>query len=260
MKLCGTIQGSGITPLYEGINGVWHTQSWFYGLTPAIIAEKPDYVDYLDSSKDNKWADIKAVKEGLTQIRDLLSHQPAYFTNDGQSEDWFGSYDALTNRKCAMMFTYSAYAGELAAKGSKDTWGMFPAPMLDNTVAISNGGGISKFINKNSKNIDASKALLNFLAQSENLETYYAARTDLVSSAFKDVKSVSATTATKEMLERTTSEPPVMAMRDVNYWDPNIYKYMQGFASGKTSVDDFIKSIDDYRATMFDTAAASDSE
>jgi ABC-type glycerol-3-phosphate transport system substrate-binding protein len=137
---------------------------------------------------------------------------------------------------------------------------MFPAPMLDNTVAISNGGGISKFINKNSKNIDASKALLNFLAQSENLETYYAARTDLVSSAFKDVKSVSATTATKEMLERTTSEPPVMAMRDVNYWDPNIYKYMQGFASGKTSVDDFIKSIDDYRATMFDTAAASDSE
>lgn len=254
MALCDTIQSAGITPLYESCNGVWHTQSWFYALAPSIYAEKPDAIEYLNSSKDNKWADISAAREGLAQIRDLLSHEPKYFTNDGQSEDWFGSYPALQNRECAMMFTYSAYAAELAANGSTDTWGMFPAPMLDNTVGVSNGGGVSKFINKNSQHVDACKALLNFLAEDENLETYYAARTDLVTSAFKDVESVSATTATTEMLERTTATPVVMMLKDILYWDSNMYMYMQGFASGETSVDDYIAGIDEYRATMFDTA------
>ena len=255
IALCDTIQAAGITPLYEGINGVWHTQSWFYALTPAVVAENPNYAAYLNESKDNKFADFQSVTEGLSQIRDLLSHEPAYFTNDGQSEDWFGSYIALQNRDCAMMFTYSAYPAELAANGSTDTWGMFPAPMLDNTVGVANGGGVSKYINKNSKNIDACLALLNFLARDENLEAYYAARTDLVTSAFKDVESVSATTATTEMLERSTGVAPVMMLKDVLYWDSEIYKYMQGFAEGSTSVEDFVNAIDAYRATMFDTVA-----
>lgn len=258
LDLCDTIQADGITPLYESLNGTWHTQAWFYGLTPSILAEKPDAVEYLNSSKDNKWADIQAVSDGLTQIRDLLSHEPKYYTNDGQSEDWFGSYTALQNRECAMMFTYSAYAAELAANGSTDTWGMFPVPLLDNTVGVSNGGGISKYINKNSQNIDACKALLEFLARDENLETYYAARTDLVTSSFKDVESVAATTATTEMLERSTETPVIMLLKDVLYWDPDQYMYMQGFANGSTSVEDYITGMDSYRATMFDTAEASE--
>lgn len=258
LALCDTIQADGITPLYEGINGNWHTQSWFYGLTPSILAEKPDAVEYLNSSKDNKWGDIQAVTDGLTQIRDLLGHDPKYYTNDGQSEDWFGSYTALQNRECAMMFTYSAYAAELAANGSTDTWGMFPVPLLDNTVGVSNGGGYSKYINKNTENMDACKALLEFLARDENLETYYAARTDLVTSAFKDVESVAATTATTEMIERSTETPVIMLMKDVLYWDPDQYMYMQGFADGSASVDDYVNGMDAYRATMFDTAEASE--
>lgn len=255
LALCDTIQADGLMPLYEGINGVWHTQSWFYGLTPVIQSEMPDFVSYLNESKDNKWTDITAAHDGLEQIAGLLGHEPAYFTNDGQSEDWFGSYVALQNRECAMMFTYSAYAAELAANGSTDVWGMFPVPLLDNTVAIANGGGVSKYINKNSKNIEACKALLNFLAQDENLETYYAARTDLVTAAFKDVESVSATTATEDILSRSTGTAPVMMLKDVLYWDPNQYQYMQGFATGETTAQDYLEAMDAYRATMFDTVA-----
>ena len=254
LTLCDAVQAAGITPFYEGINGVWHTQSWFYALTPVIAAEMPDYAEYLNTSKDNKWADIQAVTDGLTQIRDFLSHSPAYFTNDGQSEDWYGSYDTLTNRECAMMFTYTAYAAELAANGSTDTWGMFPCPLLDNTVAVNNGGGISKFINKNSDNIEACKALLSFLAEDENLETYYAARQDMVTAAFQGVESAASTTATIEMTERSTAAPVTMMIKSITYWDPDIYQYMQGFAAGTTSVEDFIAAMDDYRATMFDTA------
>ncbi len=258
IALCDAIKALGVTPLYEGINGVWHTQSWVYALTPSIEAEKPDYVEYLNAGKDNKWADIAALRNGLEQVKGLLEAKdggsPKYFTNDGQAEDWFGSYPALQNRECAMMFTYSAYAAELYANGATDTFGMFPCPLLDNQAAVSNGGGISKYINKNSSNIEACKLFLDFLARDENLETYYAARTDLVSSAFEGVESVSATTATTDLLERSET-PVVMLIKYVLYWDGDIYKYLQGFAAGTTSVDQFITAIDEYRATMFDTVA-----
>lgn len=259
LGLCDQIKELGVTPLYEGINGTWHTQSWVYGLTPKIAEEKPDYAAYLNEGADNKFADIKNFKEGLAQIQELLSAKdgdtPKYYTNDGQAEDWFGSYTSLQNRETVMMFTYSAYAAELAANGSTDEWGMFPVPLLDNQTAVANGGGISKFINKNSKNIDACKKLLNFLAEDENLETYYAARTDLVTASFKNVESVKPTTATTDITERTAEEPVTMFTKDVMHWDLDVYKYLQGMADGSVTPDDFIQSVDEYRATMFETAA-----
>lgn len=253
MALCEKIKSLGVTPLYEGINGVWHTQSWAYSLTPQMYKEKPDFVEYLNKSKDNKFADIKSFKDGMTQVADLLAKKD-YYTNDGQSEDWFGSYTSLQSRETVMMFTYSAYPAELAANGSKDTWGMFPVPLLDNQQTFGNGGGISKYINKNSDKTDTCKELLKFLAKEENLETYYAARTDLVTASFKNVKSVKPTEATKEILSIHKGDIQTNFVKDVLYWDTNIYEYMQGLAEGSTTVDEFITNVDDFRATMFDTA------
>ena len=259
IALCDQIKELGVTPLYEGINGTWHTQSWVYALTPALYAENPDFVETLNESKDNKFGDMTAFTDGLAQIQQLLStkdgDEPKYFTNDGQAEDWMGSYTSLQNRETVMMFTYSAYVSELEANGATDEFGMFPCPLLDNQTAVDNGGGISKFINKNSKNIDACKQLLNFLAEDENLETYYAARTDLVSASFKDVESVHATSATEDILARTAEDPVTMFIKDVLYWDPDVYQYLQGMADGSLSPEEFAANVDDYRAVMFDTAA-----
>ena len=258
VKLCDDIAALGVTPMYESINGTWHTQSWFYGMTPVILDAKADTVEYLNTDKNNKWTDIPVVAEGLEQIRTFLSTKengaPKYYTNDGQAEDFFGAYPSLLNRETAMMFTYSAFHAELAAQDGKDEWGMFPCPVLDNKVGVSNGGGISKFINKNSSKTEECKMLFEFLTRDENLEAYYGARKDLVTSAFKDVESVASTTATEEMLERSARTPEVMFLKDILYWDPDIYKYMQGFAAGETSVDQMIKGMDDFRATMFDAA------
>lgn len=260
IALLDTIKGLGKTPLYEGINGVWHTQSWLYAMTPAMLAEDADFILKLNATPDNKFGSSAVLKEGLTQLYDLFSAKeggkPKYYTNDGQSEDWFGSYPALVNRDVVMMFTYSAYVAELEAKESKDEWGMFPLPIAGSKTGVSNGGGISKYVNKNSKNIDACKAFLDFLAKSENLETYYGARTDLVSAAFIGVKSVKPTSATAEIVERSgTSDMPVMMLKNVLYWDPDMFKYFQGFAEDSVTVDQFINNMDAYRKTLFEAAA-----
>ena len=257
MGLCDQILELGVTPLYESINGTWHTQSWVYGLTPAMRQEKADFVEYLNAGKDNKFADIAAFGEGIAQLQELLSAAEGgeykYFTSDGQSEDWFGSYTSLQNRETVMMFTYSAYPAELAANGVTDEFGMFPVPLLDNKIPVSNGGGVSKYISKNSKNIEECKQLFNFLSEKDNLETYYGQRTDLVTAAFKDVDSVSATLATTEVMERSGSKSEVMFIKEVLYWDPDIYQYLQGLADGSISVEQLITNVDDYRAVMFDT-------
>ena len=65
MGLCDQILELGVTPLYESINGTWHTQSWVYGLTPAMRQEKADFVEYLNAGKDNKFADIAAFGEEI---------------------------------------------------------------------------------------------------------------------------------------------------------------------------------------------------
>ncbi len=261
VELCDKILELGKIPLYEPINGVWHAQTWFYGITAALYKEKPDLADWLNASKDNKLSSLETAKEALTKLYEFFSAKdesgkPKYFTNDGQAEDWFGSYPSLINRETVMMATYSAYPAELEAQGSKDKWGMFPIPLVGNDAVVANGGGVSKFINKNSDNIDACKELFNFLAQKENLDTYYAARADLVSAAFKDVETVKPTDATKEALERSNGLPPVMLMKDMLYWDPDIYKYFQGFVDGTVTPEDFLKNMDNYRATMFDAASA----
>jgi raffinose/stachyose/melibiose transport system substrate-binding protein len=259
VALCDQILALGKIPLYENINGVWHTQSWLYGLTPALLKENPDFIKELNSSKDNKYADSALLIEALTKLKDFfgakVDGQPKYYTNDGQSEDFFGSYPAMINRDNVMMFTYSAYVAEIESQGSKDEWGMFPLPIEGNDAVVSNGGGISKYINKSSDNVDKCLDLFDFLARPENLEAYYGARKDLVTASFKGVTSVSSTSATIEAQALSNGVPPAMLMKDVLYWDPDIYKYFQGFAEGSTSVEQFVANMDNYRATMFDAVA-----
>lgn len=257
IALCDQIKALGVTPLYEGINGTWHTQSWVYAMTPVMYKENPEFVSYLNEKTENEFADLNCFKEGMNQIQQLLSTKengvPKYYRNDGQAEGWFGGYEELKNRKVVMMFTYSAYPAELKAQGATDEFGMFPAPILDNCTAVSNGGGVSKYINRNSKNIEECKKFLEFLAEDENLERYYDARMDLVTATFKNVENVHETEATREILQRTEGEPVTAFIKDVLHWDPEVYKYLQGMAEGRTTVDEFIQNIDDYRQVMFDT-------
>ncbi|MDR2752639.1 MAG: extracellular solute-binding protein [Clostridiales bacterium] len=255
IALLEQVAALGKIPLYEGINGTWHTASWFYCATPAIIKEDPDLFERLNASKDNKYTESAAAIKALGQIQQVLSEK-RYYTNDGQAEDWFGSYPSLTNRETVMMLTYSAYAAELKSGdyNSQDEWGMFPVPLCDETIGVSNGGGISKYINKNSRNVEACKEFLRFLAEPENLEAYYAGRSDLITSSFKGVKSVKPTTATTDMQLNSSETPIIMLLRTVLFWAPDQYKLMQGMAEKSVTPVQYLESIDEYRAEMFEAS------
>ena len=225
-------------------------------MTPELMRERSDLVKWLNTSGENRLSSLKSAQKGLVQLQEFLSakngDQPKYFTNDGRSEDWFGSYASLLNRETVMMLTYSAYAAELEDMGGTDVWGMFPVPLCDNDTVVSNGGGMSKFIYKNSDNIEQCKALLSFLAEEGNLNDYYAARNDLVTAAFEGVTTIQPTAATIEAME-SGRNPPVMLMKDMLYWDPDLYVYFQGMADGTVTPAQLLGYMDAYRASMFES-------
>ncbi len=258
VSLCDNIIALGKIPLYEGINGVWHTQCWIYGMTPAILAEKPDFVSWINKTPEHKFASLKSTQLGAKQFEKFFSAKrkgkPKYFTNDGQAEDWFGSFPALIKREVVMMFTYSAYAKQLLAKGSKDQWGMFPCPIAGSTAVVNNGGGICKFINKNSNKIKECKMLFAFLARKDNLNAYYAQRDDFASPAFKGVTTMTVADATKEAVERSKVLPPTMILKTMLYWSSDIYKDCQAVVAGTGTGMDILNHIDAYRETMFKAA------
>ncbi len=255
LTLCDQIRSLGTVPLYEALNDTWHTQCWVYGLTPMLYRENPDFVEELNKGSEYKLEDLLCLQKGMEQIQQLFSKKengiPKYYVGDGREEEFPGSYSYLTQRKAVMMFTYSAYASELKDYGSQDEWGMFPVPLLDNQTAVSNGGGMAKFINKNSEHIEECKQLLYFLAKDENLERYYAARKDLVTSAFQGIESVQTPQATREILRRSKGKTEVMFTKDVFYLDPKLYQYIQELADGTAGAQDAIRKLDEYRAKMF---------
>lgn len=255
LTLCEKIRRLGTAPLYENLNSSWHIISWAYGLTPVMECENPGFREELNRNPGFGLADLECFSAGLYQFQQMIAAQengiPKYYTDGGQDEDFKGSYRVLAERKAVMLFTYSAYAKELEEYGSRDEWGMFPVPLLDNRTAVSNGGGIAKFINKHSQNIAECRQLFDFLAEEENLEAYYEARTDLVTAAFSGVRSVRAAEATKEILERSERTPCVIFTKEVRHIDPDLYKYMQGLIDGTCSVEQLVSRCDQYREEMF---------
>jgi len=258
VALCDRILELGKIPLYEGINGVWHTSGWIYAMTPAILAEKPDFVSWINETPDHKFASLASTRLGAEQFEEFFSARkdgkPKYFTNDGQAEDWFGSFPSLINRETIMMFTYSAYEKQVISKGSEDKWGMFPCPIAGSDAVVNNGGGICKFINKSSDNIEECKMLFNFLTREDIINTYYAQRDDFAAPAFQNVTAMTVANATVEAVKYSTELPPTMILRTMLYWSSDIYKYCQAVAAGTGTGMDILNNIDEYRATMFEAA------
>lgn len=251
LSLCNQISMLGTVPLYENLDTSWHVISWVEGLTPVMKQENPDFCTDLNQNPEYGFADLDSFARGLEQFRQLAAAKkngvPRYYTDGGADEDFKASYRILTDREAVMIFTYSAYAVELKEYGSNDEWGMFPAPLLDNRTAVSNGGGIARFINKYSHNIEECRQLFDFLAQKENLEAYYKARTDLVTAAFKGIENTHPTSATKEILERSQETVCVMFTKETNCLDSDLYKYMQGLSEGSLNIGQLIRKCDAYR-------------
>ncbi len=250
-KACAALLAKGITPIYQCGKAEWYQEVWLNTLAGAAAKGTPNLYGLLNTNKA-KVGDQKVLLTGLAQMKTL--NDKGYFGKNFLDNTWENSVASMASGKYAMMLVYTTYQNEVLAldpNTKADTWEMFPLPLADNKVFSTSAGGISRAINKDSKNIDAAKKYFNFLCQAENLKAYYAARADLGPISFKDVEG-KVTSAYKSCIKNSAGGTNLDFEGGVTFWDSSVIgKLVQELYLGIKTPKQVLDSIDAYRAKMF---------
>lgn len=250
LSVCEAIKAKGYTPIYEFGKAEWHQEVCLNTYSALANNTTPGLYDKLNQNQA-KFADQAVLETALTQMKEL--NDKGYYGENFLANTWEGTIDAMGSGKYAMTLVYSTFQNEVLAKfpdSKADTWQMFPSPLADNTVWATSAGGIYRYVNKDSKVLDACKAYLSFLCKTDNLKTYYDARKDLGPCSFKDYPG-NVSEGYKTMMANS-SGTGLDFEGGVLYWDQStIGKLVQEMYLGTKTPKQVLEAIDAYRDKMF---------
>lgn len=255
--VCETLKKAGVTPIYECVSDGWHHVLWFPEMGAAYDAAEPGLVDGLNSNKTT-FAASAVMKKSLDQIKEMVDN--GYWGEDYMANAYADGAKNFASGKYAMMVANQGFGAEVEAVGGDlkaSDVGYFVIPLVDNQILNVNPVGPSRFIYSGSKNIDAAKQYLAYIAKAENLQYLIdnvSKYNTLPYSGLKDkysdiIKKFYATYPTHGTVLQT-------AVKYVNPQWMEIGKEMTAMILGDESSDDVLKNIDKNRADQ--AAAAKD--
>lgn len=167
---CAKILAAGITPIYEPMADGWHHQLNFFDVSAAYDTASPTMVADLNANKIT-FAQAGIFKQMIEQLKEI--YDAGYWGEYAESNEYSNLANEMAAGSYAMTTNMMGRIADIVGAGStytEDDFGIFPAPYLDNQVIAETPSGPSKFVFSGSKNIDAAKQYLEFLAQPENLQ------------------------------------------------------------------------------------------
>jgi raffinose/stachyose/melibiose transport system substrate-binding protein len=167
--VCQTILDAGIAPIYEPISDGWHHVLWFPELGPRYEQVTPGLAEALNAN-EVKFADDPTMLTVLEQLKEM--YDLGFFGEFAMSDAYADAPEFMANGEYAMSVQRTAFASVVETEFDvpAETFGFFVMPLADNQILNMNPAGPSKFIYSGSKNIDAAKEYLRFLARPENLQ------------------------------------------------------------------------------------------
>lgn len=252
-EACDALLAAGITPVYFPGKEEWYCAQAFDGATN-IETKAPGTFEKLNNNETTFGESEEAVKY-LTNLKDCA--EKGYFGENYLSNTFDQGAAVMANGEYAMWFGWATYVNDIEAAGgpSADTYLAFPCPYADDfsTVAMT-GAGMTRMINKDSKNTDACKKYFNFLAEEGNLQTYYDGRTDLLESTLEgaEAKAPKDFTAVMELVGDKTQESPAQAVIYASA-DGSFGKNIQSMFFGQMTPEQVLDSLDAARQKMFKT-------
>jgi len=247
--VCETIKTAGITPVYECVSDGWHHVLWFPEVGAAYEAAEPGLIDNLNSNTTT-FASSAVMKQSLDQIKEMVD--AGYWGENYMSNAYADAAKSFASGEYAMVVANQGFGAEVEAIGTElkaSDVGYFVIPLVDNQILNVNPVGPSRFIYSGSKNVDAAKQYLAYIAQAENLQYLidnvsknntlpFIGVTDKYS---ETIKTFYATYATHGTVLQTT----------VKYLNPQwmeIGKELAALILGDSTSDDVLKNIDKNRA------------
>ncbi len=242
MAACETIKNAGITPMYLAFKDAWPLM-YQYGLDNLVL---DDEVLKKLNTNQIKYADIPEFKKLIEWYKEMTDK--GYFGKSFATNTWDGGPEALGEGKYAMMLAWDTYADtdlEPKYKGISEKFSIMPA--FQNVVEGGSYEGPNvclSFVNKNSKNVDAAKAYIEFLANPENYnEAFAGIGTSPVFKGMTTNKTTPLYDSAKDVIAAktvaSTAWPSVIGFTQVEG-----AKYIQDLMIGNISVDECIEAMD----------------
>ena len=255
--VCEAIKADGMTPIYEAVADGWHHQLWFCELGVAIEHDEPGTADKLNSNTV-KFADLATAKKLIEQIKEMVDL--GYWGDNYMANEYADAAKAIAEGECAMTVANQGFPTEVNTaypEFAPEDIGFFVMPLCDNQVLNMNPVGPTRFIYSGSKNIDAAKQYLAFLAQPENIQ-YQIEKVG----KFNTLPFTTAKDAYSPEISAFYAAYPdhgTVYQTAVNYVNPQwmeIGKYLVEVLQGDATAEDMLKNIDVNRADQ--AAAAKD--
>lgn len=246
---CDTLAENGITPIYEFVKDLWHTHYWMEGASALAAQNNPDLYKQLNTNEIG-FADVPEFVQALEQLKEMEA--AGYFGENHMSNIYDNSYEALNSGKYGMIIIHGSYPNEIVNNipdADPDEYSMFPSPLCDNTMVTLTAGGTTKCINANSKNVDAAKEYLNFLAREDNIEQLYKEKTTYVSASIKGAEA-SPTKAFKDLTENASGELQGAEASVYFYDGSKITELIQEMFVGVLTPEEVLEEYDNTRRAI----------
>ena len=254
--VCEKIKAAGIIPIYECVSDGWHHVCW----TEAAVAATQADASYPDALNENKatFEGNKELTTMFTQLKELADK--GYMGDNYMSNEYADAPASIASGEYAMVLYNQGLGAEVNAADPSfpvDNIGYFVNPLCDNQALNVNYCGPSRFIFSGSKNIDAAKQYLAFMASDESL----AYMTENVGK-FNQLPYSNAPSAYSAVVQDFYDRYPkkvAVFQASVKYYNPawmDIGADMSAMFLGEMTPEDVLKDIDKLRAEQ--AAAASD--
>jgi raffinose/stachyose/melibiose transport system substrate-binding protein len=251
-KVCDTLKGKGITPVYEPVSDGWHHVLWF----PEVGAQ----IEALDAGLDAKlnantatFAGNATMEKALTQINDL--YQKGYFGKNALSAKEADTSKAMSTGTYAMTLSELSRGPQIEAAYPNlkaTSFGYFPIPILDNQLQPTHPAGPTWMISSKSSHVAQAKKWLDFMMQPANLQWLIDNTPDFETLPFTGVKAK--WDASQADFFKNYAQAKVLVMQDaVNYVNPqwmDLGKWLVNMFTGQKTAADMLKNIDAGRATL----------
>lgn len=257
-QVCDKIKAAGKTPIYECVSDGWHHTLWFPETAVEAEVATPGFFDQLNNNKTT-FAQNDTLKLILSQIKDMADS--GYWGDNYMSNTYADAPKNIASGDYAMVVANQGFGAEVNKvdpKFSVDNIGYFVMPLADNQTLNVNPSGPSRYIFSGSKNADAAKQYLEFLASDDNLKYL----TDNVGKFNKLPYSNAPSKYTdtiKDFYNRYSSQVTVL-QTSVKYVNPqwmDMGANISALLLGEMTPEDVLKAIDKTRADQ--AKAASDS-
>jgi raffinose/stachyose/melibiose transport system substrate-binding protein len=211
----------------------------------------PGLAEELNANKV-EFAAVPVMVDAMTQLKEL--YDLGCFGDNALSDAYADVNSKLASGEYAMAvstLTTPVSIEKDYPDVKADTFGFFPMPLVDNTLAPAHPAGPSKFIYSGSKHIAEAMQYLAFLMEPENLQYLLDNSTVFVTLDFTGLKD-KWTPEQKAFLEAYPAKT-IVYQDAVNYVNPqwmDIGKDMVSMFTGAMTPEDVLKSIDQRRADM----------